>query len=138
MYVSKVIVVIVIRKAPATPRHPPQRHVEQPAVPGRRAGRAAGRRNHALLRDEVDGPDRGDTVDEETAKRKGEDAPRRANGRRVRARPAVAERIGARNSTGGAVLREIMRLGTHFWARRVWVDFRKVLCYTHMAVLYCI
>ena len=61
---------------PATPRHPPQRHVEQPAAPGRRAGRAAGRRNHALLRGEVDGPDRGDTVDEETAKRKGEDAPR--------------------------------------------------------------
>ena len=37
----------------------------------------------------------------------------------------MAERIGARNGTGGAVLREIMRLGTHFWARRVWVDFRK-------------
>eukprot|EP01045_Picozoa_sp_COSAG04_P049257 COSAG04_NODE_19328_length_418_cov_20.413793_1_plen_34_part_01 len=34
----------------------------------------------------------------------------------------MAERIGARNGTGGAVLREIMRLGTHFWARRVWVD----------------
>ena len=40
---------------------------------------------------------------------------RSANGRRVRARPAVAERIGARNGTGGAVLREIMRFGTHFW-----------------------
>ena len=51
---------------------------------------------------------------------------RSTNGRRVRARPAVAERIGARNGTGGAVLREIMRLDTHFWARRVWVDFRKV------------
>jgi len=69
-----VIVVIVIRKGPAAPRHPPQRHVEQPAAPGRRAGRAAGRRDHALLRGEVDGPDRGDTVDEETAKRKVEDA----------------------------------------------------------------
>ena len=54
---------------------------------------------------------------------------RSTNGRRVRARPAVAERIGARNGTGGAVLREIMRLGTHFWARRVWVDFRKVSWY---------
>ena len=43
----------------------------------------------------------------------------------LRARPAVAERIGARNGTGGAVLRGIMRLDTHFWARRVWVDFRK-------------
>ena len=30
----------------------------------------------------------------------------------------MAERIGARNGTGGAVLREIMRLDTHFWARR--------------------
>ena len=59
--------VIVNKKGPAAPRHPPQRHVEQPAVPGRRAGRAAGRRDHALLRGEVDGPDRGDTVDEETA-----------------------------------------------------------------------
>ena len=38
----------------------------------------------------------------------------------------MAERIGARNGTGGAVLREIMRLGRNFWARRVWVDFRKV------------
>ena len=37
----------------------------------------------------------------------------------------MAERIGARNGTGGAVLREMMRLGTHFWARRVWVDFRE-------------
>ena len=53
---------------------------------------------------------------------------RSTNGRRVRARPAVAERIGARNGTGGAVLREIMRLDTHFWARRVWVDLRKVSC----------
>ena len=44
----------------------------------------------------------------------------------MRARPAVAERIGARNGAGGAVLREIMRLGRNFWARRVWVDFRKV------------
>ena len=42
----------------------------------------------------------------------------------------MAERIGARNGTGGAVLREIMRLGRNFWARRVWVDLRKVLCYT--------
>ena len=41
----------------------------------------------------------------------------------------MAERIGARNGAGGAVLREIMRLGRNFWARRVWVDFRKVLCY---------
>ena len=41
----------------------------------------------------------------------------------------MAERIGARNGTGGAVLREIMRLDTHFWARRVWVDFRKVSCF---------
>ena len=49
----------------------------------------------------------------------------------MRARPAVAERIGARNGTGGAVLREIMRLDTHFWARRVWVDFRKVSCYIY-------
>ena len=55
---------------PAAPRHPPQRHVEQPAVPGRRARRAAGRRDHALLRGEVDGPDRGDTVDERQQKRK--------------------------------------------------------------------
>ena len=53
---------------------------------------------------------------------------RSTNGRRVKARPAVAERIGARNGTGGAVLREIMRLGRNFWARRVWVDFRKVSC----------
>ena len=45
------------------------------------------------------------------------------------ARPAAAERIVARIGTGGAVLREIMRLDTHFWARRVWVDFRKVSCY---------
>ena len=64
--------VIVIRKGPAAPRHPPQRHVEQPAAPGWRAGRAAGRRDHALLRGEVDGPDRGDTVDEETAEETGE------------------------------------------------------------------
>eukprot|EP01045_Picozoa_sp_COSAG04_P023436 COSAG04_NODE_2783_length_3590_cov_40.765397_6_plen_186_part_00 len=54
----------------------------------------------------------------------------RAATRWVRARPAVAERIGARNGTGGAVLREIMRLDTHFWARRVWVDFRKPSCYS--------
>ena len=40
----------------------------------------------------------------------------------------MAERIGARNGTGGAVLREIMRLDTHFWARRVWVDFIKPSC----------
>ena len=53
---------------------------------------------------------------------------RSTNGRRVRARPAVAERIGARNGTGGAVLQEIMRLDTHFWARRVWVDLRKPSC----------
>ena len=53
---------------------------------------------------------------------------RSANGRRVRARPAVAERIGARNGAGGAVLREIMRLGRNFWVRRVWVDFRKPSC----------
>ena len=46
----------------------------------------------------------------------------------LRARPAVAERIGARNCTSGAVLREIMRLDTHFWARRAWVDFRKPSC----------
>ena len=45
----------------------------------------------------------------------------------------MAERIGARNGTGGAVLREIMRLDTHFWARRVWVDLRKVSCYINMA-----
>ena len=51
---------------------------------------------------------------------------RSTNGRRVRARPAVAERIGARNCTSGAVLREIMRLDTHFWARRAWVDCRKL------------
>ena len=51
----------------------------------------------------------------------------------MRARPAVAERVGARNGTGGAVLREIMRLDTHFWARRVWVDFRKVSCYAIFA-----
>ena len=38
---------------------------------------------------------------------------------------AQAVRIGARNGTGGAVLREIMRLDRNFWARRVWVDFRK-------------
>ena len=53
----------------------------------------------------------------------------------MRARPAVAERIGARNGTGGAVLREIMRLGRNFWARRVWVDFRKVSCYQYQVVL---
>ena len=53
---------------------------------------------------------------------------RSTNGRRVRARPAVAERTGARNCTSGAVLREIMRLDTHFWARRAWVDFRKPSC----------
>ena len=47
----------------------------------------------------------------------------------------MAERIGARNGTGGAVLREIMRLGTHFWARRVWVDFRKVLWYIRLATV---
>ena len=78
LHVSYVFVVISHAAGPAAPIHPPQRHVKQPAAPGRRAGRAAGRRNHALLRGEVDGPDRGDTVDEETAKRKGEDAPRRA------------------------------------------------------------
>ena len=78
LHVSYVLVVISHAAGPAAPRHPPQRHVEQPAAPGRRAGRAAGRRDRALLRGEVDGPDRGDTVDEETAKRKGEDAPRRA------------------------------------------------------------
>jgi len=54
---------------------------------------------------------------------------RSANGRRAKARPAVAARIGARNSTGEAVLREIMRLDRNFWARRVWVDFRKPSCY---------
>ena len=67
LHVSYVIVVISHAAGPAAPRHPPQRHVKQPAAPGRRAGRAAGRRDHALLRGEVDGPDRGDTVDEETA-----------------------------------------------------------------------
>ena len=67
---SYIIVAISQVAGPAAPRHPPERHVEQPAVPGRRARRAAGRRDHALLRGEVDGPDRGDTVDEETAKRK--------------------------------------------------------------------
>ena len=65
------IVAISQVAGPAAPRHPPERHAEQPAVPGRRARRAAGRRDHALLRGEVDGPDHGDTVDEETAKRKG-------------------------------------------------------------------
>eukprot|EP01045_Picozoa_sp_COSAG04_P018121 COSAG04_NODE_1653_length_6046_cov_6.955608_6_plen_129_part_00 len=53
----------------------------------------------------------------------------------------MAERIGARNGTGGAVLREIMRLGRNFWARRVWVDFRKVSCKTifmnHPLLLKC-
>ena len=43
---------------------------------------------------------------------------RSTNERRVRARPAVAGRIGATNGTGGAVLREIMRLGRNFWARK--------------------
>eukprot|EP01045_Picozoa_sp_COSAG04_P001764 COSAG04_NODE_60_length_30221_cov_15.908837_11_plen_184_part_00 len=41
----------------------------------------------------------------------------------------MAERIGARNGIGGAVLREIMRLDRNFWARRVWVDFRNPSCY---------
>ena len=48
----------------------------------------------------------------------------------------MAERIGARNGTGGAVLREIMRLDTHFWARRVWVDFRKPSWYICTSSLY--
>ena len=72
LHVSYAIVVISHAAGPAAPRHPPQRHVEHPAAPGRRARRAAGRRDHALLRGEVDGPDRGDTVDEETAEETGE------------------------------------------------------------------
>ena len=53
---------------------------------------------------------------------------RSTNGRRVRARPIVAEHVGARNSTWGAVLREIMRLDRNFWVRRVWVDLTKTSC----------
>ena len=41
---------------------------------------------------------------------------------------AIAELMVQMGSSELAVLREIMRLDTHFWARRVWVDFRKVLC----------
>ena len=42
---------------------------------------------------------------------------RSTNERRVRAPPTVAEHTGARNSTAGAVLQGIMRLGTYIWAR---------------------